>query len=94
MKVKVTRRGGLAGIPLHGEVDTAALTAKQGRAAEAALGALTGLATGTPAGPPRHADGFQFELAFDGHTATIDETEVSAGLRPVIEAAMAHATLG
>jgi emfourin len=90
MKVNVTRRGGLVGIPMRGEVDTAALGRKRARA-DAALAALP---ADQPVAPPSHPDGFQFELAFNGRNVTIDETDVSEGLRPVIDGAMAHATLG
>ena len=92
MQVKVTRRGGLAGIPLHGAVDTATLRPGERRAAETALATLPNAApkrvgTGYP-------DGFQYDLAFDGRAVTLDENGIPAGLRPVSEAAMEHAALG
>src|SRR5215208_4374642 len=40
MRVKVTRRGGLAGVALRGEVETTTLSPKKARAAEAALKTL------------------------------------------------------
>jgi hypothetical protein len=91
MQVKVTRRGGLAGIPLRGEVNTSELPSGQARAAAAALEALP---ANKPPTAPSHPDGFQYELAFGGRSVTIDENEVSDSLRPVIETALENATLG
>ena len=90
MHLQVTRRGGLAGIPLRGEVDTATLPAAQTRAADAVLASLPG--DRAPAGA-RHPDGFSYELSFGGRSVTLDETAIPAGLRPAIDAAMARATL-
>jgi hypothetical protein len=96
MRIRVTRRGGLAGIPLHGEIDTSELPPEQARLAEDALHALPETAADTP---PRHPDGFQYEIAFspaDGpaRSMLIDEADVPDGLRPVIETAMGRGTLG
>lgn len=90
------RRGGLAGIPLRGELETSELTAEQAKSAEAAL---HGLAAAKPPATPSHPDGFQYEIAFSGadgaaRTALIDENEVSDALRPVIEMATSRGTLG
>jgi hypothetical protein len=96
MHVYITRRGGLAGIPMRGDIETAHLPPDQARLAEEALDRLP---VGAPPAPPRHPDGFQYEIAFsprDGASRSmlIDEAEVSDALRPVIETAMGHATLG
>jgi hypothetical protein len=96
VRVHVVRRGGLAGIPLRGELETSELTANQAAPAEAAL---QGLAVGKPPAPPSHPDGFQYQLTFSGadgaaRTVTIDEAEVSDALRPVIEMAASRGTLG
>ena len=96
MHVHITRRGGLAGIPMRGDIETAELPPDQARLAEEALDRLP---VDAPPAAPRHPDGFQYEIAFsprDGasRSTVIDEAEVSDALRPVIETAMGHATLG
>ncbi|MGI9145230.1 MAG: protealysin inhibitor emfourin [Chloroflexota bacterium] len=96
MQIRVTRTGGLVGIPLCGEVDTTELLPDQTRLAEDALRTLQ---DPDPGAVPHHADGFQYEIAFalaDGapRSVLIDETEVPAALRPIIATAMAHGSLG
>jgi hypothetical protein len=96
MHVSITRRGGLAGIPVRGELETSELPAPQATLAEAALHSLP---INRPPEPPRHPDGFQYEIAFsatdgDARSAVIDEAEVSDALRPMIETAMGRGTLG
>jgi hypothetical protein len=96
MRIRITRRGGLAGIPLRGEVDTSELPPEQARLAEEALHSLP---DNRAAAPLPHPDGFQYEIAFsqdDGaaRSMLIDEAEVPDGLRPVIQTAMGRGTLG
>lgn len=96
MRVQVTRRGGLAGIPLQGELETAELPSEQAHSAEQALRALPSAST---ASTPSHPDAFQYELTYsepgrDPRSATLDEAEISDDLRPLIDAAMARGTLG
>ena len=96
MRVRVVRHGGLAGIQLRGEVDTAELPADQARAAE---DRLQNLPTDKPAAPPSHPDGFQYALEFSGaggesRTVTLDEAEIGDDLRPLVQAAMQRGTLG
>jgi hypothetical protein len=96
MRVQVTRRGGLAGIPLHGELETAELPPEQARAAEEALRQLP--ADRAPS-PPTHPDAFQYDIAFSdagvgARTVTLDETELTDDLRPIIDTAMSRGTLG
>jgi hypothetical protein len=96
MHVRITRRGGFAGIPLRGEIETTELPGAQGTLAEAALQSLP---IDQPPALPRHPDGFQYEIAFspahgDARSLVIDEAEVSDALRPVIETAMGRGTLG
>ncbi len=95
MRIHVTRRGGLAGIPLRGEVDTSELPGDQGTLAEDALHLLPDSA----AGAPQHPDGFQYELAFfppNGalRSTLVDEAQVPDSLRSAIQAALDHGTLG
>ncbi|MDQ6670101.1 MAG: hypothetical protein M3069_05035 [Chloroflexota bacterium] len=95
MRIQVTRRGGLAGIPLRGEVDTSELPGDEGTLAEDALHLLPDSA----AGAPQHPDGFQYEIAFSppngaSRSTLVDESEVPDVLRPVIQAALNRGTLG
>jgi len=81
---------------MRGESETTELPPEQARLAEEALDRLP---LDAPPAPPRHPDGFQYEIAFSPHdgaqrSTVIDEAEVSDALRPVIETAMGHATLG
>ncbi len=96
MRIRVTRRGGLAGIPLRGEIDTSELPPDQARLAEETLHSLPDTRA---AAPLPHPDGFQYEIGFsqdDGaaRSMLIDEAEVPDGLRPVIQTAMGRGTLG
>jgi hypothetical protein len=96
MRVRVVRRGGLAGIALHGEVDTAEFSGDQAKAIE---DRLHGLPTDKPAAPPRHPDGFQYALEFpdpggQSRSITLDESEVGDDLRPVVQKAMERGSLG
>lgn len=88
MRVEVVRRGGLAGIPLRGSVDTADLPPETARAAETALSV-----TPNPADRP-HPDGFQYELAADGRSVVLNESDIPAHLKPLIDSALAGGTLG
>jgi hypothetical protein len=87
MQVTVVRRGGLAGVALRGDADTSQLPA----GAEAALKKLA--ASGSADVAASHPDGFLYELTFDGQSVTLDESQISDELRPIIDAAMAKATL-
>jgi len=96
MHVRVVRRGGLAGIALRGEVDTVELTQDLARAIE---DLLYGLPVDKPPAAPRHPDGFQYAIEFPDaggvpRSVMLDESEVSDDLRPLIQKAMEHGTLG
>jgi hypothetical protein len=90
MQVTVVRRGGLAGVALRGDAETSDLPPPTAAAAEAALGKLAATSEEVAAS---HPDGFLYELTFDGQSVTLDESQLSDELRPVIDAAMAKATL-
>jgi len=94
MQIEVVRRGGIAGVVVRGTVDTAALPPEVAATAEAAL---HGLSADRSPSPPRHPDSFQYELTVVNGTprrsVVLDEADVPAGLRPVIEAAVARGQL-
>ena len=92
MHIQVVRRGGIAGVTLRGEADSAEL-AGAGGDAEALLRSL-------PAGQPPSGgrpDRFRYEITVtDGgrsQTAHFNEDELPESLRPVVRAALAHGTL-
>jgi len=96
MRVRVVRRGGLAGIPLRGEVDTAEFSGDQAKTIESIL---HGLPFDKPPAAPRHPDGFQYALEFPdpgghSHSILLDESEVDDDLRPLIKTALQRGTLG
>ena len=80
----VTRRGGFAGMAMRGSADTTAFTG-----ADAALRAHVGL----EAVPPAHPDEFRYEVTIGDQTVSLAENEITPELRPLIEAAMANATI-
>ena len=95
MRVRVVRRGGLAGIPMRGEGDTAEFPGDQAKAIEDRLRR----AVDKPAAAPSHPDAFQYALEFtdaggESRAVTLDESEVSDALRPFIQRAMERGTLG
>ena len=95
MRVRVVRRGGLAGISLTGEVDTSEFSDDQAKAIEERLHGLSA----DHAAAPSHPDGFQYALEFADaggatRSVTLDESEVDDNLRPLIQRAMQQGTIG
>jgi hypothetical protein len=96
MRVRVVRRGGLAGIPMRGEIETAEFSPDQAKAIEDRLNGLPG---DKLTAAPSHPDGFQYALEFPGpggesRLIALDESEVGDDLRPVIQKAMERGRLG
>jgi len=91
MHIQVVRRGGIAGVTLRGEADTAELAG-----AGDAEDLLRSLPAGDPAAPGR-PDRFRYEItvteAGRSQTAHFNEDELPQGLRPVVDAALARGTL-
>jgi IMP dehydrogenase/GMP reductase len=91
MHIQVVRRGGIAGVTLRGEADSAELAGTAGDAEEL----LRSLPYGRPESPGR-PDRFRYEITVtDGErsqTAHVAETELPAGLRPLVSAALARGT--
>ena len=85
MRITVTRRGGFAGVALRGSAETSEFGG-----ADAALQAHVGL----EATPSSHPDEFRYEVTSDeGHTLSLGEGEITPELRPLIDAAMANASI-
>ena len=92
MHIQVVRRGGIAGVTLRGEADSAELTGAAGDAEE--------LLRSLPSGPPPSGgrpDRFRYEITVtDGgrsQTAHYNEDELPEGLRPVVKAVLDHGIL-
>jgi hypothetical protein len=91
--VQVVRRGGIAGVVLRGEVDTAELSGV-GDNVERFLRSLPFGRRPAPARPDR----FLYEITVTGggrsRSAQFGETELPESLRPLVDAALAHGTIG
>lgn len=93
MRVRVVRHGGIAGIPMTAEVDTAELGQPQAEQAEQALRTAK---RGAPPGPPA-PDRFSFHLTLpdaapdDDAGAVVDERDVPDALRPLLDLAATRA---
>ena len=91
MHIQVVRRGGIAGVTLRGEADTAELAG-----AGDAEDLLRSLPSGHPAAPGR-PDRFRYEItvteAGRSQTAHFNEDELPESLRPVVHAALANGTV-
>jgi hypothetical protein len=89
MHIQVVRRGGIAGVTLRGETDSAELA---GDAEEL----LRSLPSGPPPSPGR-PDRFRYEItvteAGRSQTAHFNEDELPKSLRPVVDAALARGTI-
>jgi hypothetical protein len=94
VRVRVVRRGGLAGIPMTAEVDTTELGQPQAEQAEQALRSAQQAA---PSGPPA-PDRFSFHLSLPDvapdDTVAVDERDVPDGLRPLLDLAASRAAPG
>jgi IMP dehydrogenase/GMP reductase len=90
MHIQVVRRGGIAGVTLRGEADSAEVA---GADVEEILRSLP---SGRPESPGR-PDRFRYEITVtDGErsqTAHFAEDELPTGLRPLVGAALAHGTV-
>jgi IMP dehydrogenase/GMP reductase len=91
MHIQVVRRGGIAGVTLRGEADTAELAGTGG-----AEELLRSMPSGRPESPGR-PDRFRYEItvteAGRSQTAHFNEDELPESLRPVVHAALASGTV-
>jgi hypothetical protein len=85
VRLKIRRHGGIAGVTLHAQLDTAELPPGQRPRVEDAVRALAGKA---PAEPP-HPDAFRYEITAlddpDSAPLLLDEREVPPELEGLIE---------
>jgi hypothetical protein len=85
VRLRIRRLGGIAGIALEAELDTADLPAAEAASVERALGRLRGAA---PSGPPQ-PDAFRYEIVpLDDPAAAplvLDQRDVPAELRVLVE---------
>ena len=92
MRIQVVRRGGIAGVTLRGEADSAELAGADGDVDNL----LRSLPYGRPESPGR-PDRFRYEITVtDGErsqTAHFNEDELPEGLRPVVKAVLASGTV-
>ncbi len=81
MRVRVTRSGGVTGVILDGELDTATLAAAERTDVERILARLEGADSGKP---PQAADRFQYDVTIatedDTRRLTLNESDVPAEL--------------
>lgn len=95
MQVKVTRRGGIAGVALYAGLDTAQLAAAEASRAEAAL---RDLPWGRPAAEPTGADRFRYEMVIveGDHERRVElgEGEIPDALRPLLDLLRDHGRIG
>jgi len=91
MQLRIRRLGGIAGIPMRAEIDTAKMPTDEAAGVEAAVGNLAGH---TPAEPPR-PDEFRYEITpLDGPEAApvvVEEHEIPAPLKDPIKRAIGAA---
>lgn len=85
MRVDITRRGGIAGVALYAELDTAALAAPDASRVEAALRDLPWDRSTTG---PIKADRFRYEMVtvdYDRQRRVVlGESEIPDALRPLL----------
>ena len=93
--IHITRRGGIAGIPLSAEFDTGALDQDQAARVEHAVRQIV-RSHGAARRAPPHPDAFEYEIALPEHgeTARIGESDMPAELRPLMKEVVARGKPG
>ena len=94
MRVQITRRGGLAGIPLSAELDTASFQQDTAAQLEQALREL--LARGKHRTVPTHPDAFEYEISLPerGQSTRVGESELPPQLQPLLQRLATEGQLG
>jgi hypothetical protein len=87
VRIAVTRTGGIAGVPLAVEVDTARLAPEVATRVERSV---TRLLDAAAAAPPPHPDAFSYRIGLaddpSGRVAVVHEGQVPPELHPLVEA--------
>jgi hypothetical protein len=84
LRVHITRRGGLAGIPLSADVDTDNLEGETAARLEQALPQV--VAAGGERAEPSHPDEFQYEISLpdSNQSARVRETDLPPDVRQLV----------
>jgi hypothetical protein len=94
VRIRITRRGGLAGVPLHAEIDTDSL---EPRAAANLKGFVEQLMSESPAPTPlQHPDAFVYEIAVPEkeRSVSLGENKIPSELQPLLRELAVKGTLG
>jgi Emfourin len=94
MRVRITRRGGLAGIALSAELDTASFDKGTATRLEEALQTLV-RGGGERATPP-HPDAFEYEIVLPEHgeSVRVSESDMPPQLQPLLQELTAKGVVG
>src|SRR5215831_2868709 len=94
MRVQITRRGGLAGVALHAELDTKSLDSNTAKGVEDELERL--VASGNEPSTPPHPDAFEYEIVLpeEDKSARVSETDLPQQLKPLLQQLTTKGTLG
>jgi hypothetical protein len=84
VRIQIRRRGGLAGIALCGEIDTAELGSQTAARVEEAVARLLATAGSSPIPKP---DAFEYEITVprSGDSVLVAEDELPTDLEPLIQ---------
>jgi hypothetical protein len=100
IRIELDRSGGVAGITLHADVDTTALTPEQGREIAELVGrvdfaTLAEEADSPRSAPSRGADRFQYDLTVQRgdqrYRVSLSESAVPAELKPLLSRVLDYA---
>jgi hypothetical protein len=93
VRVLITRRGGIAGVPLHADLTTSDLDPDT---AATVKGALDRLIDQPPAGSPPQPDRFSYEITIPdrNQSITVAEQDLPPELTPLVEMLSRVGTVG
>jgi hypothetical protein len=93
VRVQITRRGGIAGVPLHADLETSDLDSKAATQVEGALDRLMDEPRAASAPQP---DRFYYEIAVPARnwSTSVAEQDLPPGLTPLVEQLSKVGTVG
>jgi hypothetical protein len=93
VRVQITRRGGIAGVPLHATLDTSDL---DGRTAAEVEGALKRLMDQPQVASPPQPDRFYYEIAVPDRnwSTSVAEQDLPRELTPLVDKLSSTGTVG